>query len=139
MTDGAGRRVMVVDDDEAVRALVRDLLVADGWEVSEADTGARALALLGAMPAPDLMLLDLVMPGVDGLAVLAEIREARGMWDLPVLVLSAGRAHLSNKLALSRGADDVLAKPLDAAVLRERCSALATSGPCRSSAGARPA
>ncbi len=132
MGDLAGRQVMVVDDDEGVRALVRDLLLGEGCEVSEADTGARALALLGAMPAPDLMLLDLVMPGVDGLAVLTEIREARKMWDLPIIVLSSGRAHLSNKLALSRGADDVLTKPLDAGVLRERCSALATkSGTCR--------
>jgi CheY-like chemotaxis protein len=118
---------MVVDDDEDVRAVIRDVFEDDGWRVTEASGGARALALLRAHPLPDVLVLDLVMPGVDGLAVLTELSETFGPAGLPVVVLSAGHALLSHRFAETLGADDCFTKPVDPEALRDRCAALAAS------------
>ncbi len=119
------RHVMVVDDDDDVRAVITDAFEADGWKVTEAPGGARAIALLRAQPLPDVVVLDLVMPGVDGLAVLTDLRESCGTGGPPVVVLSTGGALLTNRLAEGLGADDCLTKPVDPADLRDRCAALA--------------
>jgi CheY-like chemotaxis protein len=123
MADTAGPHLLVVDDDEDLRARIRCVLETEGWRVTEAHNGARALALLRTMPLPDLVLLDLVMPGFDGLDVLSELRGAGRTRDLPIVALSARGAHLSNRLAEALGADECISKPLDAEVLRERCAA----------------
>jgi len=118
------RQLMVVDDEEAVRVRVRAILEPEGWTVTEASGGARALALLRDPPFPDLLLLDLMMPGLDGLAVLTELRRTRGIWDLPIVVLSTG-GSLSTKLAGTLGADGSITKPFDPTTLRSRCASLA--------------
>lgn len=124
MSNGAGHRVMVVDDDDVLRASIRVAFEEEGWEVTEAAKGADALTLLGAPPLPDVMVLDLVMPGMDGLAVLAELRQTLRIDDVQVVVMSARKGGLANRVVASLGADDCIAKPVDPVALRARCSAL---------------
>ncbi|WP_116133631.1 response regulator [Tropicimonas sp. IMCC34043] len=82
------REVLVVDDDPATRALFRRLLVREGWAVREASDGARALALI-AEHAPGLVILDLMMPNIDGFEVLRHLRSASDSADIPVIVATS--------------------------------------------------
>lgn len=113
---GAGR-VLVVDDDAAIRRSLGRGLRLRGFTVTEAAGGAAALDLLGTAP-PDILVLDISMPGVDGIRVCRTLRD--GGSDLPVLVLSA-RDEVADRVAgLQAGADDYLVKPfaLEELVLR---------------------
>jgi DNA-binding response OmpR family regulator len=128
MTGGPGeadRHVMVVDDEPHVRAEIRSAFEADGWKVTEASGGVQALGLLREPPRPDVLLLDLMMPGLDGYAVLTELQEWQPVERVPVVVLSTRPGPLSTRVAHTLGADDCLAKPVDPDVLRARCAALA--------------
>jgi EAL domain-containing protein (putative c-di-GMP-specific phosphodiesterase class I)/DNA-binding response OmpR family regulator len=122
MTEMHASRIYVADDEPANRALLAAILKRAGFTsvASFADGGA----LLAAIEAeePDLILLDLQMPGVDGLAVLRSLREAMRRGYLPVLVMTADATRESRDRALSSGAQDYLTKPFDGreAVLRVR-------------------
>lgn len=85
---GPVRRIMVVDDDHLMRGGLKAMLEAEAYQIEEAASGERALEMALASP-PDLMILDLVMPGMDGFAVLEGIRQARQTRDLPVIILTA--------------------------------------------------
>jgi two-component system response regulator MprA len=100
--------ILVADDDPAVRESLRRSLTFNGYEVSLADDGRAALAALDSSR-PDLILLDVNMPHVDGLEVCRRLRAAGN--DLPVLMLTA-RVEVGDRvLGLDAGADDYLAKP----------------------------
>ncbi|MGM1063013.1 response regulator [Saccharothrix sp. Mg75] len=112
--------VLLVEDDEHIRQALGLALGDEGFEVREAVSGEDALALL-AEDEPDVVLLDLVLPGVDGLEVCRTLR-ARG--DLPIIVVTA-RADAADVIAgLEAGADDYVTKPLVASVLAARIRAL---------------
>jgi two-component system response regulator MprA len=114
-------RVLVVDDERAVRAAVRRGLALDGWQVVEAGSGSEALAVLEES-AVDAMVLDLAMPEPDGLEVCRRLREAGD--HTPTLILTA-RTEVSDRVAgLDAGADDYLVKPFALAELRARLRAL---------------
>lgn len=113
---GAGTRVLVVDDEPTVREVVAGYLRRDGHVVSEAADGPTALALLEAEP-PDLVVLDMMLPGVNGLDILRHIRQ---MGDTPVIMLTA-RAEESDRVAgLELGADDYVVKPFSPRELAAR-------------------
>jgi DNA-binding response OmpR family regulator len=99
--------VMVVDDDPTVREVVLSYLRAHGHDTLEADTGEAALRLFGEQPA-DLVVLDLMLPGVDGLEVCRTLRESS---DVPVIMLTALGAEADRVMGLELGADDYVAKP----------------------------
>jgi DNA-binding response OmpR family regulator len=101
-------RVLVVDDDVTVREVVVTYLRAAGHEVDETPDGEGALALLRDNPA-DLVVLDLMLPGIDGLEVCERLR-ARGD-DLPVIMLTALGSETDRVVGLERGADDYVTKP----------------------------
>src|SRR5262249_22072154 len=103
----AGSRILVVDDDDDIRGLVRTLLERAGHEVSEASDGREGLRELYA-GSPDLVILDVAMPGLDGWATLERIREVS---DVPVLMLTARDAELERVRGLKGGADDYVIKP----------------------------
>ena len=112
----SGSKVLVVDDEPTVREVVVGYLRRDGHDVSEAPDGTRALELLDAEP-PDLVVLDMMLPGVNGLDVL---RRVRAVSDIPVIMLTA-RAEESDRVSgLELGADDYVVKPFSPRELAAR-------------------
>jgi CheY-like chemotaxis protein len=109
-------RIMIVDDDEFVRRLLRTTLPSDGFEIVEARDGDQALELL-AETVPDLVLLDWRMPGRPGQEVLDEVRRLHPR--LPVIVLTAETKPLERALAESLGANAFLTKPFSPLELLE--------------------
>ena len=110
------RRIMIVDDDESVRSLLRMTLPEDGYEIEEAIDGEEALALL-ANHVPDLVLLDWKMPGRHGSLVLDELKRRHP--QLPVIVLTAEVAEHHRSLAESLKVDVFLTKPFSPLELLE--------------------
>jgi DNA-binding response OmpR family regulator len=100
-------RILVVDDDDDIRGLLRALLERAGHEVVDAPDGRAGLRELYA-GSPDLVILDVAMPGLDGWATLERIREVT---DVPVLMLTARDAELERVRGLMGGADDYVVKP----------------------------
>ncbi|HYM69304.1 MAG TPA: response regulator, partial [bacterium] len=117
--EGAGPRVLVVDDEEPIRRLLRAALAARGYRVFEASTGQGALATAGAVH-PDLVILDLGLPDLDGLDVIRRLRE----WSsTPIVVLSVRDWEDHKVAALDAGADDYLTKPFSTLELLARMRA----------------
>lgn len=127
----SGERVIVVDDEPQIRRALGMALSGHGYEVEVAEDGESALTLLASRP-PDVMVLDLVMPGMDGFEVL---RQTRTWSQLPIIVLSARGQERDKVAALDLGADDYLTKPFGMAELLARLRAalrraVAPSEPC---------
>jgi two-component system, cell cycle response regulator len=120
-------RVLVVDDSDTVRALVAMVLADAGHDVDEAADGLRALELARAAP-PDVVLLDLQMPVLDGWGVLAALRADPELAEVPVVVLTQADDPGSVATALDRGADDHLRKPFDPVELLARVRAAGRTG-----------
>jgi two-component system, OmpR family, response regulator MprA len=115
-------RVLVVDDERAVRESLRRALELEGYEIELADDGQEALYRLQSGGEPDAMILDVLMPGTDGLDVCRQLR--RNGSKLPVLMLTA-RAEVENRVAgLDAGADDYVTKPFALEELLARLRAL---------------
>ncbi len=114
------RRVLVVDDDQDIRDLLRTLLERAGYLVDEAEDGKAALRQFYAA-SPDLVILDVSMPELDGWATLERIRD---LSDVPVMMLTARTAELEKVRGLSAGADDYVAKPFGRQELLARVQAL---------------
>ena len=116
MTTTTGeRRILVVDDDAGVRSLVKAVLETEGYAVSVADDGFAALRAVDSLE-PDCVVLDVMMPGMDGHAVLSRIRNGeRG--TLPVVMLTAAADDTHAWRAWTEGVDYFLGKPFDAGVL----------------------
>ena len=110
--DGPKRVVLVLDDDSAIRRVVRTVLEADNFEVVEAADGPAALLLLEAINArgPDAVVLDIMMPGIDGIEVCRRIDHAA----VKVVMLSARDDADTREQAAKAGADAYLTKPFSA-------------------------
>jgi signal transduction histidine kinase len=119
MNDHEGGHVLIVDDQEPNRLLLRDLLEARGYEVSEAVSGPEALAAI-ARRRPDVVLLDVSMPGMDGFEVTRRLREDPGAQAIPVLLVTALSAREHRLQGIEAGANDYLTKPIDRAELALR-------------------
>jgi DNA-binding response OmpR family regulator len=113
-------RILVVDDDEDIRMLLRELLERASFTVDEASDGRTALRQLFVTP-PALVILDVTMPEMDGYQTLERIRD---LSDVPVLMLTARTQELEKVRGLSAGADDYVAKPFGRQELLARVQAL---------------
>ena len=138
----APARILVVEDEPQLRGLLRLYLERDGHRVTDAGDGPTALAAYDAEPC-DLVILDLMLPGMQGESVLEALRDSG---DVPVLITSARRSDAERIAGLRAGADDYLAKPFNpheltarvAAILRRTHSAVAEDpAPILSFAGGR--
>jgi adenylate cyclase len=118
----AGGRVLVVDDDRVNRMLLTRSLEQEGHEVRCAENGVEALELLRENPC-DVVLLDIVMPQLDGVSVLERIKADPATHDLPVIMISGVDETDSVVRCIEIGADDYLPKPFDPVLLRARISA----------------
>ena len=102
-------KIMVVDDDPNIRELVRLYLEKEGFEVTCAERGDEAVKVFRASP-PNLMLLDVMLPGMDGWQV---CREVRKISNIPIIMLTAKDETFDKVLGLELGADDYIVKPFD--------------------------
>lgn len=118
MTTSNGR-ILVVDDDEMNRDMLSRRLLRKGYEVETARDGAEALALIAARSF-DLILLDVMMPGIDGVEVLRTIRRERTISELPVIMATARDQSENVVAALEAGANDYVTKPIDFPVVLAR-------------------
>ena len=118
----AAARILVVDDQEDNREVLRRRLEREGYAVECAEHGRAALARMAERPA-DLVLLDVMMPEVDGHAVLEQLKSAVATRDVPVIMISALDDMPSIVRCIERGAEDYLPKPFDPILLRARISA----------------
>ena len=127
----AAQRVLVVDDEPQLQRALTTNLKARGYEVDNAATGEQALEL-AARHHPDAVILDLGLPGIDGIEV---VRGLRGWSQVPILVLSAREAEAAKVAALDAGADDYVTKPfgMDELLARLR-AALRRAGPAEEEA-----
>jgi two-component system, OmpR family, KDP operon response regulator KdpE len=101
-------KVLVVDDEPAIRRFLRTSLSAQGYQVIEAENGGRALDLLQRSPV-DIVVLDLGLPDIDGVEIIDRLR-GQG-WSLPIVILSSRTDETGKVDALDRGADDYVTKP----------------------------
>ena len=113
-------KILLVDDDPNIRQLVNLYLVREGFEVEMAERGDEALKKVLASP-PNLMLLDVMLPGMDGWQVL---RETRKTSNVPIIMLTAKDETFDKVLGLELGADDYISKPFDMKELVARIKAV---------------
>ncbi len=112
--------VLIVDDDENICRLLELYLIRDGFNVQVCNDGESALNVINGRPF-DVVVLDIMLPGIDGLTVLSELRKSS---DVPVIMLSA-RGELSDRVSgLDKGADDYLTKPFEPQELIARLHAV---------------
>jgi light-regulated signal transduction histidine kinase (bacteriophytochrome) len=114
--------LLVVDDDETNRDILKRHLERQGYSVEESASGSDAVAKLRAIPF-DAVLLDLVMPEMNGLDVLRVLKQDNTLFNIPVLVISASDELVSVAESIKSGAEDYLFKPFDPVLLRARLSA----------------
>ncbi len=119
-SQGRGRRVLLVEDEEAVRMTLRYNLAAQGYVVSEASSGPEGLALARSRT-PDLVVLDLMLPELSGEDVCRAIRQES---DVPILMLTARAAESDKVVGLGLGADDYMTKPFGVKEFMARVAAL---------------
>jgi CheY-like chemotaxis protein len=112
-------RLLVVDDSADNRTLLTRFLTSRGFQTMEADSGAAALALIERQTF-DAVLLDIIMPVMDGIEVLKRIRVTRSRFNLPVIMVSGKSAKIDIELALDLGANDFITKPIDFSVALAR-------------------
>jgi len=120
--DTTAARILVVDDVEDNREVLRRRLQRQGYAVEVAEDGRRALARIAQQPF-DLVLLDVLMPDTDGYEVLQQLKDAPATRDIPVIMISALDDMAGIVQCIERGAEDFLPKPFDAVLLKARISA----------------
>ncbi|MEZ5533626.1 MAG: response regulator transcription factor [Steroidobacteraceae bacterium] len=132
MTPPDTPRILLVDDDESLAAMLGEILQLHGFGVSCVGAGEAALERIGKDP-PDLMVLDVMLPDVSGFEVLARLRQFS---ELPVIMLTARGADAERIAGLTGGADDYLAKPFNPLELAARIRAILKRAPLRAAEGA---
>jgi CheY-like chemotaxis protein len=116
-------RVLIADDKETSRELIRMVLETLGYEVREASDGLEAVRYAREVP-PDLIILDLQMPVLDGFGALAELRGDRSLAATPIMALTASAMQGDRERALAAGFDSYVSKPIPLAKLREEVTRL---------------
>lgn len=113
----ASKRILIADDAASARDLVRSILGRSGYEVFEAEDGEEALESATRLQ-PDLVILDLQMPKLDGCSVASTLRSLPSFQETPIMALSAGISHMEPAQLLRCGFSAALAKPISPARLR---------------------
>lgn len=130
------KRVLVVEDEDSIREMVALNLKMAGWEVLEAPSAERALELLHKSPPCDAALLDIMLPGMDGLSLCETIRRDDG--EIGIIIVSAKGQEEDKIRGLSIGADDYITKPFSVSELTARLEALVRRVRRTAAAGGKP-
>ncbi|QGZ39670.1 twitching motility two-component system response regulator PilH [Pseudoduganella flava] len=117
------RRILIVDDSPTERYYLSDILTRNGYVVSTAENGEEALARIRAEK-PELILMDVVMPGANGFQVTRSIARDPELQDVPVIICSSKNQETDRIWGLRQGAKEYLVKPVDAALLLSKIEAL---------------
>jgi DNA-binding response OmpR family regulator len=120
---GAGACVLLVEDEDQLRRVMKDLLEREGYIVAEARDGVQALDQVDRF-APDVIILDLNLPGLDGYSVLSQLRSRPATQSIPVMVLTAKGDEDNEVRVFELGADDFITKPFRARALSARLEAV---------------
>ena len=120
---GQGACVLLVEDEEQLRRVMKDLLQREGYRVAEARDGVQALDEVDRF-APDVIILDLNLPGLDGYGVLSQLRSRPATREIPVMVLTAKGDEDNEVRVFELGADDFVTKPFRARALTARLEAV---------------
>jgi|SRR5436305_14334867 len=121
------KRILIVEDRETGRELLRTVLEKEGYAVMEARDGAEALEIAHQDP-PDLVLLDVNLPSRDGYQVLQDFRNHQKLADIPVLAITANAMRGDREKALAAGFNAYLSKPVSLTNLREEISRFLSAG-----------
>ncbi len=119
----ADEKILVVDDEEHIQELIKFNLEKNGYKVLLADNGMDAIKLAKEQ-LPQLMLLDLMLPGMDGLDVCKEIRKDSSMSNMPIIMITAKGEEIDKIIGLELGADDYITKPFSIRELVARIKAI---------------
>jgi two-component system, sensor histidine kinase and response regulator len=123
------KSILIVDDDESLRKMLKMRLSFKSYKVSEAESGEEALKAIHKEK-PDLILLDIAMPDMDGYEVCKLLKDNPGTKDIPIVFLTAIGGNIENKLqGLMVGGIDYIQKPFDGAELLERIEKIINGGP----------
>jgi DNA-binding response OmpR family regulator len=120
---GRGASVLLVEDEDQLRRVMKDLLQREGYHVAEARDGIQALDEVDRF-APDVIILDLNLPGIDGYSVLAQLRSRQATREIPVMVLTAKGDEDNEVRVFELGASDFVTKPFRARSLTARIEAV---------------
>ena len=115
-----GHSIYLADDEKSIRELLHSFLASDGYTVRSFENGDTLLEAFRQEPA-ELVILDIMMPGTDGLAV---CRELRSVSDIPIILLTAKDSELDYVMGISQGSDDYLTKPFRPTILLMKVKAL---------------
>ncbi len=115
------KKIIVADDEELIRNLVSDFLIKEGFEPLKASDGEEALALFDENPDVALLILDIMMPNMDGWEACRKLREKS---NVPVIMLTARSQEFDELMGFEAGADDYVTKPFSPSVLMKRIAAL---------------
>ena len=115
------KKILVADDEQLIRRLVCDFLKKEGYETLEAEDGSQALLLFNSNPDTDLLILDIMMPEIDGWELCRRIRKKS---DVPIILLSARSQEFDQITGFESGADDYVTKPFSPTLLVKRVEAL---------------
>lgn len=120
------KKVLIADDKATSRELIRTVLEGTGYEVAEANDGIEALRCARESK-PDLVILDLHMPGLDGFGVLAELRRDQNFASTPIMALTASAMQGDRERAITAGFDSYVSKPIPLTTLRQEVERLLTA------------
>ena len=115
--------IFVVEDDPNIRELVTYTLQSTGFDACGFENGSEFLKALSDGEKPELVLLDIMLPGEDGISILGKLRKKSATRDLPIIMMTAKGTEYDKVLGLDSGADDYITKPFSLAVLRARVNA----------------
>ncbi len=118
--DNTQINILIVDDSKINRNLIEIKLQHQGFQCTAVETGQEAIDIINSDQKPDLILLDLIMPGINGLQVLEKVRQRHSMVDLPIIIVSANNEGNEIIQALHLGANDYISKPINFYILSAR-------------------
>ncbi len=121
-----GRKVLLIEDEPNIAEAIRFVLTRDAWQVETHDDGANAIEVIGQV-SPDLLILDVMLPGKSGMDILKDLRDTPDLAGLPVLMLTARGQSKDREMAEQAGVNRFMTKPFSNAEVLDAVRALAAA------------